>query len=547
MSVVIAFWTLEVISQLRNFKIKLDFVSSVICHLSKRMSVGISCHYQSSYGAIRHNLAFPGNCIQKRQLFQRYKGEKNVKGDRHGYGILYDNFLKVYEGSWLNGKRYGVGVQYGCGEVEYNGEWKDDQYHGYGIRSFKGNVYTGQFENNLEHGKGIFRTFDDFKKYSGDWKRGRMEGKGELQIKDEEDVIIFRGNFKDGNLNGSGYVVARCYLNVKDIRNLIEKKTIGEKGTDLIPDYKNLHGNFKYGKLHGRGMIIDNNGRYYGQCNHGKRHGIGRFESNSQNYSYYGHFQNDVAVGFGKLVLVEGGYSVGYFNKQLKLHGQGIIKFPSGGLLRGSFEEGIPRGSGIQTFPSGDVYEGECKLSILSTTSTYLSHGKGKMTYANGDVYDGDWSDGKRNGIGSCLYFNGGIYVGDWIKGTRTGKGKMTYANGHIYDGDWLDGKHNGTGSYLYPDGGVYVGEWIKGKPSGKGKLSLPCGTVYDGNWANGSPNGTLYYCNSNGESYDGEWIDGFRDGKGCFRSKDGQISYGTWKGGKEVKDHVNNFPIPHC
>jgi hypothetical protein len=47
-----------------------------------------------------------------------------VKGDRHVYGILYDNFFKVYDGNWLNDKRNGVGVQYRLGLLNIMGNGK---------------------------------------------------------------------------------------------------------------------------------------------------------------------------------------------------------------------------------------------------------------------------------------------------------------------------------------------------------------------------------------------------------------------------------------
>ena len=70
-----------------------------------------------------------------------YFGETNDRGERHGYGELYDygtalfgspRFLS-YEGHWRNGKLHGPVISYGClGEVttcvhykEFEGEFRD--------------------------------------------------------------------------------------------------------------------------------------------------------------------------------------------------------------------------------------------------------------------------------------------------------------------------------------------------------------------------------------------------------------------------------------
>ena len=55
-------------------------------------------------------------------------------------------------------------------------------------------------------------------------------------------------------------------------------------------------------------------------------------------------------------------------------------------------------------------YEGD-------VNSSTMADGKGVMKFSSGDVYDGDWENGKMNGKGAMLYHDGVFYQGDWKDG----------------------------------------------------------------------------------------------------------------------------------
>lgn len=116
----------------------------------------------------------------------RYRGNFQ-DGLFHGFGRLEEplSFVEkaVYEGNWAAGKRNGRGKFFdGKGNL-YIGEWKEDVRHGRGsyfvnIGTWRENEhtefwlsqnsenYTGEFVNDLYHGKGVYR-----------WKNGnRYEG-----------------------------------------------------------------------------------------------------------------------------------------------------------------------------------------------------------------------------------------------------------------------------------------------------------------------------------------------------------------------------------
>ena len=62
----------------------------------------------------------------------RYEGERNSLGERHGRGTLTTASGDKYVGEWKNDKKDGHGVaSLACGD-KYVGEWEDDKKHGRG-------------------------------------------------------------------------------------------------------------------------------------------------------------------------------------------------------------------------------------------------------------------------------------------------------------------------------------------------------------------------------------------------------------------------------
>src|SRR5690606_13006668 len=109
-----------------------------------------------------------------------------------------------------------------------------------------GDIYEGEFKNNLIHGRGIFK-WDNGDIYEGDFKRGKKDGKGEfLWINGDS----YRGDFKDDKREGIGVFKSRL--------NNIE-----------------YSGEFKDNKFHGKGKFKQNDSFYYGSFANGVRHGYG--------------------------------------------------------------------------------------------------------------------------------------------------------------------------------------------------------------------------------------------------------------------------------
>lgn len=86
---------------------------------------------------------------------QRYNGEVNAKGKRHGKGTFY----------WPSGQKY-------------VGEWKDDEQSGQGTMSWAdGNKYVGEWKDGKRSGQGTF-YWSNKDKFIGTYKNGKAEGLG---------------------------------------------------------------------------------------------------------------------------------------------------------------------------------------------------------------------------------------------------------------------------------------------------------------------------------------------------------------------------------
>lgn len=181
-------------------------------------------------------------------------------------------------------------------------------------------------------------------------------------------------------------------------------------------------------------------------------------------------------------------------------------------------------GKGELRFPSGAVYKGTFENGRFS--------GQGMLTYSGGAVYEGRWKNGEKDGRGKMLYPSGIIYDGQWKADEKCGKGVLTYPNGVTYEGSWKNDKKNGKCVYTHPDGTVYSGFWKNDKRHGKGMLKLPNGMVNEGQWENNQFTGLGTCTWPDGRKYQGQWLKNKRHGTGTMTWKDGSVYVGQWEKG---------------
>ena len=111
-----------------------------------------------------------------------------------------------YVGEFQNGLRDGKGTFYYYENNEYErkkyeGDWKNDKIEGKGKMIWKaGSIYEGEWSNNLKEGKGI-QIWPNGQKYEGNFKNSKFEGKGVLYY---ENGDRYEGDFKNDNRHGSG-------------------------------------------------------------------------------------------------------------------------------------------------------------------------------------------------------------------------------------------------------------------------------------------------------------------------------------------------------
>ena len=158
----------------------------------------------------------------------RFEGNHR-KGKRHGQGKLTKKLGEVWTGEWKgkdrfsgearlkNGARYkGVFTKGAWDElvtVRYrNGDWykgpvKNWKRNGTGkLKSKKGEVFEGQFRNDIYSGKGV-RTLACKDRISGSWKKGASHGPVKIEY---ADGAVWAGRHKSGLPNGPARYMSKC-------------------------------------------------------------------------------------------------------------------------------------------------------------------------------------------------------------------------------------------------------------------------------------------------------------------------------------------------
>ena len=241
--------------------------------------------------------------------------------------------------------------------ITYKGEWKDGNFHGKGIlREAWGDIYIGDFKNNLAEGYGKQYSYVNGKE-SGGW---------------------FEGEVKNDSLNGKGIYVY-------------------DNGTKE-------EGNFKDGELNGKGIIVYANGdKYIGDWVKGYRVGKGKYFFASGTV-YEGDFLKSDFEGKGTISYDNGTKYIGEFSKGYE-HGQGKIFYKNGDIYTGYFKNGYENGQGKMVYASGEIYEGlwsngdplkgKTTLAKFTTTEKYYALILGNNEYQKLEKLDNAVTDAK--------------------------------------------------------------------------------------------------------------------------------------------------------
>eukprot|EP00347_Sterkiella_histriomuscorum_P004159 403361531 len=225
--------------------------------------------------------------ITYKNLDQTYYEEAVYVGQfrnhkREGYGEMKWNIGKEqFKGWWRNDQRYKGCMSLSDGNI-YDGEWKNDVFHGKGQLKFKahkkgeeGITFEGQFEDGHQQPEGklfypngdiYIGQIDEYKKdgkgimylNNGDiqdcfWIDERKNGTGFIQYQNGD---CFKGEFRDDKIDGFGTFFIQATLELY-IGNWINNNRQGQAYIIYKDQAKYYEGNFKNNKMDGQGQIIN--------------------------------------------------------------------------------------------------------------------------------------------------------------------------------------------------------------------------------------------------------------------------------------------------
>lgn len=323
-----------------------------------------------------------GNCqngfsVKTFQDGSRYIGEF-VQGNRQGIGTCFWKNGSRFFGEWKLDKPEGVGVFINAQSAKQQGLWKKgklfeensnlvteklfsvssriqgclagDCIGGKGVLMANGDIYMGDFKNNLRQGIGICYYFNGTE-YKGTWQGDKQHGNGVL-------------TYSDGTIRNGVWS-----------ENVYQGPT--EKGITIKPG----------GPQPPAPMVNEKSeGCQSGNCQNGT--GTYIFPNGS---IYKGGFQNGRPNGLGKISFAEGDVYEGEI-KNGNMHGKGMMISANGNRVQGIWELGIFIKSAQQDVVANPVssnttysfYEGEVYV-LLVGVSNYVNH-REPLQYPDNDA-----------------------------------------------------------------------------------------------------------------------------------------------------------------
>lgn len=300
----------------------------------------------------------------------RYMGAF-MQGNRHGVGTCFWKNGSRFFGEWRLDKPEGAGIFINAQSIRQQGLWKKgklmeenpslvtqnlfsstsriqgclsgDCISGKGVMINNGDIYIGEFKNNLRQGTGICYFFNGTE-YKGSWLNDKQHGQGVL-------------TYIDGTTR-KGYWSANMYTGSNE----------PEPNETARPENPKVEGCQSGDCQNGKGTYLFANGNVY-----------------------VGSFQQGKPDGFGKIkyadgVIYEGEIQSGY------MHGNGFMITSDGNKVQGVWNQGrFIRSSGpgevVDRAPVNagySFYDGEVYV-LLVGVSNYVNH-KEPLQYPDNDA-----------------------------------------------------------------------------------------------------------------------------------------------------------------
>lgn len=112
----------------------------------------------------------------------------------------------------------------------YTGQIDRGKRHGHGLWQSRTGQYEGQWQDDIQHGKGR-QTWSDGRVYEGQFQNGKFAGSGKMIWHTQKGLLIYEGEYKDDLKCG--------------------------KGKFVWADGRTYDGEWLRGKRHGRGMYMN--------------------------------------------------------------------------------------------------------------------------------------------------------------------------------------------------------------------------------------------------------------------------------------------------
>ncbi|ETO78252.1 hypothetical protein F444_06744 [Phytophthora nicotianae P1976] len=194
-----------------------------------------------------------------------------------GFGKIVYATGHTYEGQWFDNKKHGKGkFIYRNGDI-YDGEWRADRRHGYGIFTWNPTTiqqekYEGMLDDERRHGKGKYH-YANGTIYDGDWNYGKRDGMGTFTWPCGD---VYSGQFVDEMQHGFGSFFCSSSGDTYEGEWLMNVRE--GHGKILYASGKVFEGTFHKGRRHGAGVMTYNNGNsYHGVWNSDLKQGGGRY------------------------------------------------------------------------------------------------------------------------------------------------------------------------------------------------------------------------------------------------------------------------------
>eukprot|EP01029_Cantina_marsupialis_P020196 TRINITY_DN4727_c0_g1_i1.p1 TRINITY_DN4727_c0_g1~~TRINITY_DN4727_c0_g1_i1.p1 ORF type:complete len:951 (-),score=164.84 TRINITY_DN4727_c0_g1_i1:71-2923(-) len=232
----------------------------------------------------------------------------------HGIGTYVWPSGDVYKGMYRDNKRNGKGSYVWVNGNTFSGDWKNDTVHGFGeFTSIAGHRYKGEWRKNRKHGNGtLYYSNGDL--YIGSFKNDKRTGEGTMIFRPDSNISEkYTGDFENGIRHGFGLYV---YADDSSYKGYWKNGQQHGRGLYKYADGSTYEGNFHNDYKHGKGRWENGPVSYDGEWSYDIWHGEATLNDGTSIFT--GTFVNGVKHGVGIVKYKNGDQFEGKWNQGQK-------------------------------------------------------------------------------------------------------------------------------------------------------------------------------------------------------------------------------------